>query len=66
MALVLVEGEEKIPSILNTSNVSTTATSSSTSSPTKSASASRVSSDVHLGATVAFIALFVTMSIVFP
>lgn len=66
MALVLVEGEDKIPSILNASNVSTTATSSSTSSPTKSASASRVSSDVHLGATVAFIALFVTMSIVSP
>lgn len=65
MALVLVEGEEKIPSILNTSNVSITATSSSTGSPTKSASASRVSNDEQLSTTVAFIALLVTMSIVF-
>jgi len=66
MALVLVEGEDKIPSILNASNVSTTATSSSTSSPTKSASASRVSNGELLSATVAFIALLVTMSIVLP
>jgi hypothetical protein len=66
MALVLVEGEDKIPNILNASNVLTTVTSSSTSSPTKIASASRVSNDKHFGATVALITLLVTMSIVFP
>lgn len=65
MALVLVEGEDKIPNILNASNVSTTV-SSSTNSPTKIASASRVSNDQHFSATVALIALLVTMSIVFP
>lgn len=65
MALVLVEGEDKIPSILDASNVSTTVTSPSASSPTKTASASRVSNEEQLSAAVALIALLVTMSILF-
>ncbi len=58
MALVLVEGEKEIVSILNASNVSTTAQ-----APAKNASASQLVTGVHCNAIIALIAGLAMMRI---
>jgi hypothetical protein len=66
MALVLVEGEEEISSILGTSNASTTAQALTTSTVTVSNSPRQTGNGAYRRAAVASILVFVVMFTVFP